>query len=411
MAGSGTPRSVMESTNQIAGEKIRPRLDSVDLLRGTVMALMALDHTRDFFSNITHDPLDLKQTFPALFLVRWITHYCAPVFVFLAGTGACLSMTRGRTTRDLSWYLVSRGLWLVVLELTYVNWCGWAFDVSLHWFGGSVIWAIGWSMVALAGLVWLPVSAVTSFGVAMILLHNAFDGVKPGSFGAWAGLWQILHAGGVFELAPGVKFGAGYPLIPWIGVMAAGYGFGSLWKRGDAERRSWLLKLGFALTSLFVLVRATNFYGDPTPWSSQKSGLFTLFSFLHCEKYPPSLCYLLMTLGPAICILAWYERGTPVLMKPLLVFGRVPLFYYLLHLPLIHGMAVGVNLLRFGRADWLYGFQPALVTSPPEPPPGAGFGLAGVFFFWLLALVLLYPVCRWFAVLKQRRKDWWLGYL
>lgn len=384
------------------------RLDSIDLLRGLVMVLMALDHTRDFFHVGVfqgQDPLDLKTTTLPLFFTRWITHFCAPVFVFLAGTGAFLSTTRGKTPRDLSWFLVTRGLWLVILELTWVQWAGWTFAVNLHSHWGLVIWAIGWSMVVLAALVHLPKWAITAFGVGMIAIHNAFDSVRPEAWGQWAWLWRVLHAGGPFEVAPGYTLGAGYPLIPWIGVMAAGYGFGTVLLREPAKRQGWLLRVGINLTVVFFLLRFSGLYGDAKEWSSQSTGFRTILSMLDCTKYPPSLCYLLMTLGPALILLALLDRGTPSWLKPVLVFGRVPLFYYLLHLPMIHGLAVVVNLIRFGRADWLYG------SSPAKAPPDAGFGLPVVYFVWIGVVLLLYPACHWFADLKRRRREAWLSYL
>jgi uncharacterized membrane protein len=395
----------------MTGNPPRPtatRLDSVDLLRGLVMVVMALDHTRDFFHIGVFqgvDPLDLTRTTVPLFFTRWITHFCAPVFIFLAGTGAFLSTTRGKSKSGLSWFLLTRGLWLVLLELTCVRWAGWTFAINLHEHWGNVIWAIGWSMVVLAGLVHLPRWAITTFGVVMVATHNAFDAVEPESWGHFAWLWRVLHAGGQFQVAPGITFGAGYPLIPWMGVMATGYGFGALLLRGAAERQKWLWRLGAGMILGFVLLRFSNFYGDPKPWTSQSSPTLTLFSFLHCQKYPPSLCYLLMTLGPATIVLAVLDRGTPGWLKPILVFGRVPLFYYLLHLPLIHVLAVIVNLVRFGRADWLYG------SSPAKPPPGTGFELPLVYLTWLAVILLLYPACKWFAELKRRGRDAWLSYL
>src|SRR5438128_3010738 len=215
---------------------VLPRLDSVDLLRGGVMVLMALDHTRDFFSkDLSLDPTNLSQTYPALFVTRWITHFCAPVFLFLAGTGAFLSTTRGKTQKQLSWFLLTRGLWLVFLELTWMRCFGWLFNFDFHFAAGIVIWAIGWSMVALAGLVFLPLRFVVAFGVVMIAGHNLFDPLRPESFVLFGWLWKILHHGGIIVPAEGYRFVAGYPLIPWMGVMAAGYGFGSLLLRGTVE--------------------------------------------------------------------------------------------------------------------------------------------------------------------------------
>jgi uncharacterized membrane protein len=390
----------------------RPRLDAVDLLRGMIMVLMALDHVRDFFPVGNFDPLDLSKTTPALFLTRWITHFCAPVFTFLAGTGAYLALTRGKSKRELSWFLFSRGLWLAFLEVTWVRCIGWNFDVDFHSIGVGTLWSIGWSMVVLSALVFLPTWAVTAFGVTMIATHNAFDWVKPESFGSLAWLWKVLHANGSFEWAPGFQFGIGYALIPWMGVVAAGYGFGALFLLEPERRRKVLLGLGVAATTMFIVLRWTNTYGDSLygksqHWAAQKDFLFTVFSFIDVHKYPPSLLYLLMTLGPSFIVLSLLDRGTPRMLRPILVFGRVPLFYYLLHLPLIHGMAVLVAYGRFGRADWLFGSPFNWGTAPP----GALFSLATVYVIWIGVVLLLYPVCRWFAEVKRRRRDAWLSYL
>ena len=236
---------------------------------------MALDHSRDFFTNAHFDPLNLEQTSPAFFLTRWITHICAPTFVFLAGTGAFLARTQGKTKAELSWFLFTRGLWLVVLELTYVNWFGWSFNINFHWFGIQVIWAIGWSMIALAGLIWLSRWSVLILGLVFIGLHNALDRFAPHGLGPGAILWRLLHAGGVFEIAPDVRFGVGYPLIPWFGVMATGYALGPLLVRDAKLRRRWLVILGTSLLFLFVVVRSINHDGDPSHWSQQKNFLFT----------------------------------------------------------------------------------------------------------------------------------------
>jgi len=390
----------------------RPRLDSVDLLRGMIMVLMALDHVRDFFPPSNYDPLDLSKTNAALFLTRWITHFCAPVFTFLAGTGAFLALTRGKSKRELSWFLFSRGLWLAFLEVTWVRCLGWNFDFDFHFVGVGTLWSIGWSMVVLSALVFLPTWAITAFGVIMIAVHNAFDSVGPRSFGTLSWMWKVLHANGSFEWAPGYHVGIGYALIPWMGVVAAGYGFGTLLLLEPVRRRKWLLLLGVAITLAFIALRWTNTYGDSLygkshHWSEQKNFLFTVFSFIDVHKYPPSLLYLLMTLGPALIVLALLDRGTPRLLRPILVFGRVPLFYYLLHLPLIHGSAALLAYARFGHADWLFG-------SPfnwAKAPPGAAFALPVVYAIWIAVVLLLYPVCRWFAEVKRRRRDAWLSYL
>ena len=390
----------------------RPRLDSVDLPRGMIMVLMALDHVRDFFPVGNFDPLDLSKTTPALFLTRWITHFCAPVFTFLAGTGAYLALTRGKSKRELSWFLFSRGLWLAFLEVTWVRCIGWNFDVDSHFIGVATLWSIGLSMVVLSALVFLPTWAVTAFGLVMIAVHNAFDWVEPEAFGSFGWLWKVLHANGSFEWAPGFRFEIGYALIPWMGVVAAGYGFGALFLLEPERRRKILLMLGIGATLLFVGLRWTNTYGNSLygsshHWGAQKNLLFTVFSFIDVHKYPPSLLYLLMTLGPAFIVLAFLDRGTPRILQPILVFGRVPLFYYLLHLPLIHGLAVLVAYARFGHADWQFGS----VFNWVAAPPGSTFSLPVVYLIWIGVVVLLYPVCRWFAEVKRRRRDAWLSYL
>jgi len=385
------------------------RLEAVDVLRGVVMALMALDHIRYFFhwgSVHFHSPLTLGTTTIPLFFTRWITHFCAPVFVFLAGTGAFLSITRGKSKRQLSWFLVTRGLWLVFLELTFIHWAGWAFALDFHHYAALVIWVIGWSMVVLALLVHLPGWVIVALGAVMVAGHNALDGIKPQSFGAAGWLWQVVHARGGIEFASGYQLSISYPLIPWVGVMALGYGFGQLLRLEPAQRRRRVFWTGAAVTLGFIALRWFNAYGDPLPWTPQARTGFTLLSFLRCEKYPPSLCYLMMTLGPALMALALLDRPAPRWLEPIRTFGRVPLFYYLLHLPVIHGLAVLAEQLRGGSAEWLIQFPSPLHRAPA----GAGYSLVTVYLIWIAVLGLLYPACRWFADLKRRRRDAWLSY-
>jgi len=391
---------------------IRPRVEAVDLLRGVVMVLMALDHARDFVSDARFDPLDLSRTTGALFLTRWVTHFCAPVFLFLAGTGAFLSAARGKTRSQLAWFLLTRGLWLVALEFTLVH-LGWFFNLEYRLLLGQVIWAIGCSMLALAGLVFLPTWAVAALGVALIASHNLFDGVRVDSLGSFRWLWAALGSSsftdGPLELWPGVYFFVAYPLLPWLGVMAAGYGFGRLWVLDRGPRRRWLLGLGAGLTLLFVALRAVNRYGDPSPWSAQPSGLFTFFSFLNTSKYPPSLLFLLMTLGPALLALALFDRPSGPLSRVFVTFGRAPLFFYLLHLPVIHLVALGLAYARYGEVGFL--FQNVAFAGPGQLPAGYGYGLPVVYLVWFSVVVTLYPACRWFSGLKSRRRTVWLSYL
>src|SRR6187551_1671606 len=378
------------------------RLDSVDLVRGLIMVVMALDHVRDYFHfSSLHgmDPVDLTQTTPAIFLTRWITHFCAPLFSFLAGAGVFLSASRGKSKASVSWFLVTRGLWLILLELTFVNWA-WNFGFDLHRNWGLVLWALGWSMIALAALIHLPLRGIAAIAVIMIFGHNALDGIKPEAWGGAAWLWQILHAPGTFPIGSSFTFWVYYPLIPWIGIMAAGYAFGAVLKLEPEQRRRWLWRLGGGLILAFVVLRFTNLYGDARPWTAHPRAGFTFLSFLDCSKYPPSLCYLLMTLGPGLLLLAVFDRGVPRWLQPVLVFGRVPFFYYMLHLPLLHGLAYVVNVIRHGPDHGNF----SAFSSVPIPP-NAGVGLFLTYVAWAVVIFLLYPLCRWFADYKLRHRD------
>jgi uncharacterized membrane protein len=382
----------------------RSRLDGIDLLRGLVMVLMALDHTRDFFSNAHVRPTDLEHTWPALFLTRWVTHFCAPVFVFLAGTGAFLYGARGRTRGQLAWFLLSRGLWLIVLEFTLVRF-GWSFNFAFDQLFAQVIWAIGASMVALAGLVFLPPWAVLGFGIALVAGLSAVDqtALRKSLGPPWVGV-ALLFPGAV-ELGPVHVFVA-YPVLPWLGVMALGYGLGPVWQLDRRPRQTWLLGFGAALTCLFFVLRFADRYGDPQPWSPQPTDLFTAFSFVNCTKYPPSLLFVLMTLGPALLALAYFDREPGPLGRFLVTFGRVPLFYYLLHLPLIHGLAVALSWVEYGTVD--FWFQAPF--GPRRFPENYGYSLPVVYLLWGVVVLLLYPACRWFAGVKRRRREGWLSY-
>ena len=389
------------------------RMLSIDAVRGLVMVLMALDHVRDFFhaTNLVHSPTHLDSTTAAVFLTRWVTNFCAPAFVLLTGMGAFLWAERGKSVRELSDFLFTRGLWLVLLELTVIRCLGWYFNFDYHDVPGTVIWAIGWSMVVLAGLVYLPRRVILAVAVTLIATHNLWDDVEPAAFGRFGWLWSVLHSGNTLEPLPGVTFRPVYPLLPWIGVIAAGYAIGLWVSPSYPHRRRLFLGLGVALTLAFVVLRAVNVYGDPAPWSVQRNGLFTVFSFVNCEKYPPSLLYLLMTLGPAFLLLAALEAWPAAALKPLVTLGRVPLFFYLLHLPLIHGLAVGLSFLRYGRASWLFQEPPWSPGSADIYPQGYGYNLLAVYALCGLVLLLLWPVCEWYAELKRRHHTWWLSYL
>jgi uncharacterized membrane protein len=399
----------------------RTRVDSVDLLRGVIMVIMMLDHTRDFvhFQVPLFDPTDVSRTYPALFFTRWITHFCAPVFVFLAGTGAYFQGLRGKPKTELSRFLITRGLWFIVLELTVLRVIIlFNFDYPVVLAFLQVIWAIGWSMIVLAALIYLPLRMLTVLSLAMIFLHDTLDGIQvtswngPGSPvpGFGASLWKVLHQPGlIFPFGfPGPAVLVLYPLIPWIAVMAAGYAFGSLYRLDKAERLKILIRLGTATTIGFIVLRAINMYGDPAPWSAQSGIVKTALSFLAVSKYPPSLLFLMMTLGPAMLFLAWAdgrERGK--LAQIFIVYGRVPLFFYLLQWVTTHTLALVAGRIAGKPTDYLFynfGF------SPPWEA-GSGFGLGMVYALWILGVILLYPLCRWYAGVKARRHDWWLSYL
>ncbi|HEV3167322.1 MAG TPA: heparan-alpha-glucosaminide N-acetyltransferase domain-containing protein [Isosphaeraceae bacterium] len=383
---------------------VRPRLDSVDLLRGLVMVLMVLDHVRDFFSNATINPTDLTQTTPALFFTRWITHFCAPVFIFLAGTGAFLAGARGKSKLELAGFLLTRGLWIVLLALTAEK-LGLTFGTNPRFFIAVTLWAIGWSMVVLAGLVFLPTPVIGALGIVVIATHNLLDGVQVPPQAPFAPLWAILHQPGAAQLPGHVTLFVAYPLIPWFAVMAAGYTFGTILLLNPKRRQRMLVGLGLGLTLAFIAIRATNLYGDPQPWAIQKNPLYTVMSFLNCTKYPPSLLFLLMTLGPAILALAVFDRGVGPLGRPLITLGRVPMFYYLLQWPVAHGLAILLELVQGRTAEWLIG------GISFGAPPGHGHGLGVVYLMWWVVVLLLYPACRWYAAFKQRRRDVWLSYL
>jgi uncharacterized membrane protein len=386
----------------------RTRVEAVDLLRGIIILLMAIDHSRDFFGTIGADPTDLATTTPALFFTRWITHFCAPVFFLLTGLGSGLTGRR-RGVPDLSRFLLIRGLWLVLLEVTLLRF-GMQFNLDYRVTILTVLWALGWSLVALSLLVRLPVGAIAGIGLAMIIGHNALDGVQAASFGTWAPLWNFLHAPGLLWMSGERIVILAYPVIPWIGVTAVGYALAQVYTWPVERRRTWLWRTGVVVAALFLVLRGLNVYGDPRPWEAQGSFVMTLASFLNLNKYPPSLLFLSMTLGPALMALAAFERGTPALLRPALTIGKVPLFFFLLHFPLIHLIAVGVSAIRFGGIHWMFE-SPTPDKFPITPPPGWGFGLPVVYLVWAVTVVALYPLCRWYARIKAERPAPWMSYL
>ncbi len=383
-------------------ERRAVRLESVDLLRGLVMVVMTLDHTRAFFSQAwAIQPTDLTQTTPALFLTRWVTHFCAPVFVFLAGVGAYLGRSRAPTVLQHARKLLLRGLWLVIVGLVVTGHLVYAtFSLRIYWL--DVIWASGWSMVVLSGLVYLRVRYIVAIGLVVVAGHNALDTVTPESLGALSGLWRVLHVPGEVHPFEGLTVSVHYPLIPWIGVMALGYGFGALLQYAPAVRRRWCVRLGVGAVALFVLLRTANVYGDLTPWSTQRNGVFTLLSWLNCTKYPPSLCFLLMTLGPAVALFPLWERGLGRVNGLLLTLGRVPLFYFIVHVAFLFAVCMAHGWAVYG---------PSFLDVTAPNPPGYGYGLPVVYLLWLAVVAALYPVARWYAGVKRTSRSPWMSYL
>ena len=384
----------------------RARLDHVDLLRGIIMVLMLLDHTRDYFMNTRVNPTDMANATPALFFTRWITHFCAPSFMLLAGIGAFLRLSRGRTKRELSYFLVTRGVWLIVLEFTLSRW-GVSFNLDYHFVWSLVLWALGWAMIALAGLIYLPDWPLATFSIVLIAGHNLFDRVQPTSFGRFGWIWNVLHRPGLIPLSHDRVLLIGYPLVPWIAVMSAGYLLGKILLKRVEQRRCTLLVLGSALIALFVALRALNVYGDPAPWKPQHSLAMTICSFLNCTKYPPSLLFLAMTLGPALLFLAWCDRPLPNWTRPFVTFGRVPMFYYLLNFPIAHALAIAVSAALGLSLEHLLSR-----TGPVSPSPEwYGFPLWVTYAMWILGNLLLYPLCAWYAGVKKRSTNPLLSYL
>lgn len=390
------------------------RVASVDILRGVVMLLMAIDHVRVYSGVPAGGPTW------GVFLTRWVTHFCAPVFVFLAGTAAYLHGRRLADRSALARYLVSRGLLLVLLELTLVR-LTWTFNAEVGQLLAGVIWVIGWCLALLALAVRLPQAAIGAIGVAIVVGHNAVDrwlpALAPAAYASrWSGLWQALYLGGPIELSKdGRQLFVLYSIVPWIGVMLAGYAFGSVIELDPARRRRICLRLGGAMLGAFLVLRGLDEYGDPRPWrvgpaaTASRSGAPAkepppaALRFLNTTKYPASLLFLLMTLGPAIAALPLLEKASArsAVARQLAVVGRVPLFYYVLHIPLIHAAACLVSLARSGRVDpWLFGNHPAM--SPPAPD-GYRWSLGLLYGVTLVVIALLVPLCRWRAAAAGER--------
>jgi uncharacterized membrane protein len=383
------------------------RRPEVDAVRGLVMIVMALDHVRDFLGNAHFDATDLARTTAPVFFSRWITHFCAPTFFLLAGMSAYLSIQSGRrTVAAAARFLVVRGLALVVLEQTALRCLGWYFHFDYHFMNAGVLYGLGWSMVLLAGMVFLPPAASLAAGLVIVLGEPAIAAIGPGD-GPLGTLWALATQSRDFEPVAGTHFYVSYPPIPWFGAMALGHGLAALAYGGGAPRRGLLAGVAAACLALFAVLRALNL-GDPSPWSAQPSGLFTALSFINLSKYPPSTLYLLLTLGCALLGLAALGRSPGPstagrARRVLETLGRVPLFFYVIHIPLIHAIAVAYSYLAFGAATWLTS-GPVIFwdVALPGSPPSYGFSLPGVYAIWLAVVAVLYVACRWYGARRPR---------
>ena len=384
------------------------RINSIDLLRGIVMIIMALDHTRDFFHSqaFIDDPLNLQTTSPALFATRWITHLCAPTFVFLSGTAAFLQSLR-KTTKELSLFLLTRGLWLIILEVAIVTF-GITFDIHYNLLILQTIWAIGISMVVLAGAIWLPFPLILTLGLVIILGHNTLDfyeAEQRSDFPAW---YSLMHVPGSYSIGQSTLL-VFYPFVPWAGTMMLGYCFGKYYLADEQNKNRRSILLGTLLILFFIVLRFTNLYGDPLKWKPQSSFLHTFFSFINTQKYPPSLLYLSVTIGISLVTLGLIGNVRNRFTNTITVYGRVPLFYYVLHFYLLHLLSM---LMFFMNG---HSFEQGAEGMKGAPfkflAPGEGTGLGGVYLVWLLVVIGLYPVCRWYANYKKNHPSWWVSYL
>ena len=386
------------------------RIESIDLLRGLVMIIMALDHTRDFFhiAALTDDPLNLNTTTPQLFFTRWITHFCAPVFVFLSGTSAYLQSAR-KSKKELCLFLIKRGLWLIMAEIVIINLI-FSFDINFTQIALTVIWAIGISMVILGLLIWVPFKLILAIGLLIVLGHNSLDFYEAANPGPYSFGYNLLHHFGIHPSWDKHIIVVMYPFLPWTGLMILGYCLGKVLRNNDeAYRKKFLITTGLSAIALFIILRFINVYGNPFPWESQKTPFYSFLAFINTHKYPPSLLYMCMTIGPSLLFIAWWRNSQNTFSRIVSIYGKVPFFYYILHFFFIHLFSSIAFFLRgHSFAEGL--IDPTAFANFSKA--GEGVSLGVTYLIWMVIVIMLYPLCKWYDTYKTRHKEkWWLSYL
>ncbi len=396
----GAPPTTTAPLKLVAGQ----RIDAIDVLRGLVIVIMALDHIRDYLhvSGYAVNPLNPEQTTPLLYVTRWVTHFCAPTFVFLSGVSAFLQGARGKSRSELARFLFLRGLWLVVLEVTVISFA-WAWSAPYLIFL-QVIWAIGVSMIVLSAMVFLSSAVVLGVGIVIVAGHNLLDPVSAADLGALAPVWGILHEG-IFAPPRLLAF---YPVLPWFGVMALGYGMGAVFLSPNRDRTLVMIGTGMILT--FLVLRGFNIYGNPIPWAPQDSFGATLMVFFDVLKYPPSLLYVLATLGPVFLLFPLLAKLEGPAAGILRTYGAVPLMAYIAHIYVVHAIALASRVATGQDTSGLFNMIHNAIFAP-QTQNGISFPLWYVYLAWIAVLAIIYPLCHWWASVKRRRRDWWLSYL
>jgi uncharacterized membrane protein len=387
----------------------RKRITSVDLLRGAVMIIMALDHTRDFFHYDAqlNSPLNLNSTTGVLFFTRWITHFCAPVFVFLSGTSAYLQSAT-KSKKELSTFLITRGLWLILMELTIVNFVL-TFNIYFSIFALETIWAIGISMVILGLVIWLPFQVILIIGLVIVLGHNTLDFYERNQAGQFSAGYNLLHRVGFHSLGEKFQLLILYPFLSWAGLMMLGYCLGKVLRNENSSyRKKFLVITGLSTIVLFIVLRFINIYGDPSQWSKQPTVFRTFLSFINASKYPPSLFFIAMTIGPSLLLMAWWDNIQNAFTRIVSVYGRVPFFYFVVHFFILHTIVMIVYFLK-GHTFAEAMADPGIVKFVK---PGEGFSLTIVYMIWLAVVIGLYPLCKWYDRYKTQHKEKkWFSYL